>query len=210
MCSWEWNLCRKNFMLKSWVTFSRKLSQWSKLKSKKKCEFKSGTSCSETDKICAEITEGASDDICLSVAGTGDNGCKYDSTNKKCIESPKCKTFTSVSNEKSCTNVPTSNTVTLKFVLKTNKCDEEAKKCSEIKFGGTADICSKAATSDDKNQCVAENGQCKEVGKEITESTTSSKNSTKSSTSTKSEEKNWANYTKLSLGLLVLLFFSFL
>ena len=177
------------------------------LNQKKKCEFKSGTSCSETDKTCAEITEGASDDICLSVAGTGDNGCKYDSTNKKCIESPKCKTFTSVSDEKSCTNVPTSNTVTLKCVLKTNKCDEEAKKCSEIKFGGTADICSKAAISDDKNQCVAENGQCKEVAKEITESTTSSKNSTKSSTSTKSEEKNGANYTKLSLGLLVLLFF---
>ena len=145
------------------------------------------------------------DDICLSVAVTGENGCKYDSTNKKCIESAKCKTFTSVSDGKTCTNLPTTNTVTLKCVFNTNKCDEGAKKCSEITFGGTDEICSKAVVSDDnKFKCAAENDKCKEVAKDAS---SSSKNSTKSSTSSKSEEKNGANYAKLSLGLLGLLFF---
>ena len=176
------------------------------LNPKKKCGFKTGDStCSESDKTCEEIVDGASDDICLSVAVTGENGCKYDSTNKKCIESAKCKTFTPVSDGKTCTNLPTTNTVTLKCVFNTNKCDEEAKKCSEITFGGTDEICSKAVVSDDnKFKCAAENDKCKEVAKDAS---SSSKNSTKSSTSSKSEEKNGANYAKLSLGLLGLLFF---
>ena len=170
---------------------------------KKKCSFTTGANaCSETDKECTEIDERASDDICLSVTVTGDNGCKYDNVNKKCVESPKCKTISSASNENECKNIPTSNTVTLKCVLKTNKCDEEEKKCSEITFGGTDSICSKATVSDDKKKCIVENGQCKEAEKDATATTTTPTNN-----STKSEEKNGANYAKLSLGLLSLLFF---
>ena len=169
------------------------------LNPKKKCGFTTGaTACSEVDKTCTEIVEGASDDICLSVAGTGDKGCKYDSTNKKCVESEKCKTFTTAADANTCTNIPTSNPATLKCVLKTNKCDEEAKKCSEITFEGTDKICGEATVSDNKKKCVAENDQCKEVDKEA---------ATSSKSSTKAEEKNESNYVKLSLGLLSLLFF---
>ena len=187
-------------MCKSSIPFRRCLSNWSKLKSKKKCSFTTGAeACSETDKACTEIDEGASDDICLSVAGTDDKGCKYDSTNKKCIESEKCKSFTSPSDEKVCVNIPTSSPATLKCVLKTNKCDEEEKKCSEITFGGTDEICGKATVSDDKKKCVAENNQCKEVDKDAAASSSKSSN--------KTEEKNASNYIRLSLGLLSLLFF---
>lgn len=81
----------------------------------------------------------------------------------------------------------------MKCIFKTDEngdksCDEEAKKCLEITFGGSDTICDKAEVSDNnKYKCVAESGRCKEAAK--------------------TGEKNGANYVKLSLGLLSLLFF---
>ena len=171
----------------------------------KKCSFQEGgTACSFTDLKCVEILEGASNEICLSMTGTEGKFCKYDSTNKKCIETTEtCKSVKNPSNEESCTILPTSNPITLKCIMKiegTNKeCDEEKKKCLEIKRGGTENICTNAPVSNEKYKCVLKDGACNEVEKE--------KETTEAKSSQKTEEKNGANYIRLSLGLLSLLLF---
>ena len=171
---------------------------------KTKCIFETGkTACSEVEKTCTEITEGASEEICASVKVTGDNACVY--KDKVCKTATLCKKVQNPSVDTDCSNAPTSDQVSLKCILKnesgTKSCVEEAKKCSEILFGGTDTICSKASVSETKYKCTAESGKCKEVE----EAAASSKNTTKSST--KADEKNGANYMKLSFGLLGLLFF---
>ena len=169
---------------------------------RKKCSYETGaTACSEVEKTCAEITEGASEEICSSVKVSGGNdACIY--KDNVCKTAELCKKVANPTAEADCTSAPASDQVTLKCILKnesgTKSCDEEAKKCSEITFGGTDTICGKAAVSDSKYNCVADNGKCKEVDKDAV---SSSKNTTKS------DEKNGANYAKLSLFLLSLLFF---
>ena len=171
---------------------------------KTKCTYEEGkTACSEVEKDCAEIIEGASEEICASIKVTGDDACVY--KDKVCKTALLCKKVSNPSADTDCSNAPTSDQVSLKCILKnesgTKSCVEESKKCSEILFGGTDTICSKASVSDSKYKCTAESGKCKEVE----ETATSSKNTTKSST--KADEKSGANYVKLSFGLLSLLFF---
>ena len=199
----------KTFCDKVTTNFATDCPNAISLDPKKKCIFQTGGSaCSLADLKCTEIEEG-SEDICPFVLSeTEGKVCKYNEATKKCLEADPCKLVTNVENEESCTKTPTTNPITLKCVMKTEgttkKCDEEQKKCLEIKIGGSEDICSKAPVSNEKYNCILKNGVCSEVEKDATTSDTS-KSSTKSSA--KAEEKNGANYFKLSFGLLSLLFF---
>lgn len=79
--------------------------------------IKKAVACSFTNLICEEIIEDASNDICLSMTGIEGKGCKYDKTNNKCRETDE--TCIAVTNVESCTNIPTSNPITLKCIMKT-------------------------------------------------------------------------------------------
>ena len=145
---------------------------------KTKCTFVSGgTSCSIVNKKCTEITEDASIEICESVVMEGDNGCKYDSENKKCAESLKCLNLESITTEDECTSAPTSDYITKKCVMKTvdgaKRCAEETKTCSEIKNGATSKICIDAPVSDStKKKCElnsSKEGEC--IEKDIIDTT---------------------------------------
>jgi len=116
------------------------------LNPKTKCTFESGGSrCSISNKQCSEITEDASNEICETIIMEGDNGCKYDSTNEKCVESPKCLKVGTITDDAQCTSAPTSDYIIKKCIVKvvngTKSCSEESKTCSEIKNGANAKIC---------------------------------------------------------------------
>lgn len=204
----------KTFCDKVTTNFETNCPNAISLDQKKKCVFQTGSSsCSLADLKCTEIEEG-SEDICpFLLSETEGKACKYNEANKKCEETDPCKMVKNVENQESCTKTPTTNPITLKCVMKTEgttkNCDEISKNCSEIKIGGTDDICSKAPVSNEKYKCVLKNGECNEVEKDADTSKSSTTSSTKSSSksSTKAEEKNGANYAKLSFGLLCLLFF---
>ena len=73
------------------------------------------------------------------------------------------------------------------------------KKCSEIISGGNENICTNAPVPNEKYKCMLKEGKCNEVEKDATSDTTKS--------SKKEDEKNGANYIRLSPRLLILLLF---
>jgi hypothetical protein len=142
---------------------------------KTKCSFVEGSAaCTTTNRVCTEITDGASTDVCESIETSSGKECKFDETNGKCVETTQCKNVGTITDETLCTTAPTSNDLTMKCVVKTvegiKSCDEEPKTCSEIKKGATDEICGNAPVTDStKKKCKLNSlkaGECIETDKE--------------------------------------------